>query len=1123
VQNYPAKQYKAAVQNWAITQDKRGLMYFANDLGVLEYDGISWRLIPTTNNSAVRSLSTDSEGTVYVGGSGEFGYLAPNSLGLLQYVSLKNKLPSDTLNFEDVWTTHATPDGIYFHTDNLLFRFNPKKQAFQTWKSLPESFFFLTFFVNNHLYVHDLTHGLHRLEDNRLVPVNLPDNFKEERIYTMLPFDRHRILIGTRNKGLFSYEPFASNPNEVLQKFETEVDTFLSKNQLYNGAVLPDGNFILCTRQGGVVLINRVGKKIGAVNQELGLTDENVRAAYISQDNMLWLALDNGISQANIYSPIRFWDETTGLRGTIRAITEFENKLYVATSLGVFYLSGTKFLPISGINTESWTLLNYQFVKKGINPTQQLLTGTNDGIFEIKGTQATLIKSTNKKQVLTLYQSRFEPKTVFVGMKGGLFSMQAENGVWQERMQFPEVQDEIYSLCEDNYGHIWFGTFIEGLGKIDLINPKQIIRYTQSAGLPSMRDNRVYWFQNQLLVATQTGLMEWGNGKFHSSSLLGEGFKNGSQGVYKLVADFEKNIWVADHNTQIHPIGAAIKQKNETYRWFDIPLRRLPEFSEPVLYPDSERAVWIGGSDGLFRYDRHISKHEFTPFYTLIREVKLGEDSVIFYGTNYEKIIRQKNIRQQIALNQPKELIPTFDFDNKFAIEFQFTAPYYDNESRTEYSHFLEGYDRGFLKQNGKNIDWSAWRKDSKVQYTNLYEGNYTFYVKARNVYGEESLLASYKFRILPPWYRTPLAYVTYTFIAILFIVGTIRFYTARLVRQKVRLEATVAKRTEEISQKNEKLEIQQKEILQKSADLHKTNETIRLQKALIERKNEDMTASINYASRIQKVMLPNLEAIEAAFPDSFILLKPRDIVSGDFYWFSETPMEPRFNKDPNLKNGTVSVFKGFFDGKKIIAAIDCTGHGIPGAFMSMMGDAYLDQIVNYEGVTQPHLILEELNYYIRAALKQDENENMDGMDMALCVINPNTATLEYAGAKNPIIYIQDGIATLIRGSKNGIGGFQFDSTEKEYTRHVISVDRPTSFYLFSDGMEDQFGGPKGKKFSTKRMQELFLAHQGKPMVEQKTLLENTLAAWMKDFEQVDDILVIGVHLNPAKFDEGYL
>jgi serine phosphatase RsbU (regulator of sigma subunit) len=520
----------------------------------------------------------------------------------------------------------------------------------------------------------------------------------------------------------------------------------------------------------------------------------------------------------------------------------------------------------------------------------------------------------------------------------------------------------------------------------------------------------------------------------------------------------------------------------------------LPEFSEPVIYPDKQGYVWIGGSEGLFRYDTHKKQRLNQPFYTLIRSVILGEDEIIFNGSFYTpQTDKLKN--NVVSTTQTQQLQVVFPFNPQFLIQFQFATPYFDNEFANEYSHFLKGYDK----------TWSSWSKDNKTQYNSLFEGKYTFYVKARNIYGKESIVSTYSFSITPPWYRLLGVRFIFILLILLLIWWGIRLYTQNLVRQKTKLEQIVAARTQEISLKN--------------VELEKQKEAISIQSHEIEKKNEDITASISYASRIQRAMLPRLEQIQEAFPDSFVWLQPKDIVSGDFYWFTETPLEPRFFKDPNIQNGKVSIFKGFGGGKKIIAAVDCTGHGIPGAFVSMMGDAYLNQIVNLENVSQAHLILKELHEYVRHALKQDDGENLDGMDMALCVIDPTNRDLEYAGAKNPLIYIQDNEIFIIKGDKYGIGGFQFEQGEKHFTRHTILLDKPTSFYLLSDGFEDQFGGEKGKKLSIKRIKELLLEHWQKPMSEQKEIYQQAFETWKADYPQVDDVLLLGVHINPSDFD----
>jgi serine phosphatase RsbU (regulator of sigma subunit) len=257
-----------------------------------------------------------------------------------------------------------------------------------------------------------------------------------------------------------------------------------------------------------------------------------------------------------------------------------------------------------------------------------------------------------------------------------------------------------------------------------------------------------------------------------------------------------------------------------------------------------------------------------------------------------------------------------------------------------------------------------------------------------------------------------------------------------------------------------------------------------------IRKSNEKTTASINYARRIQSAMLPDRAAMQKALPDSLIFFRPRDIVSGDFYWFLDK------------------------DDKVFIAAIDCTGHGVPGAFMSMIGNEFLNEIVTLQDIESPELVLAELHKKVRKALKQADSDNRDGMDVSLCVIDRANQVLEFAGAKSPLIYLRQNDAGQpevhhLKGDKNPIGGLQKEA-ERVFTKHLVPLDKPTSFYIFTDGFQDQFGGPEGRKFSIGQMKDLFLANYQMPMDRQRGLLRNTLTEWMGNEKQIDDILLLG-------------
>jgi serine phosphatase RsbU (regulator of sigma subunit)/HAMP domain-containing protein len=259
-------------------------------------------------------------------------------------------------------------------------------------------------------------------------------------------------------------------------------------------------------------------------------------------------------------------------------------------------------------------------------------------------------------------------------------------------------------------------------------------------------------------------------------------------------------------------------------------------------------------------------------------------------------------------------------------------------------------------------------------------------------------------------------------------------------------------------------------------------------QRESIQKSNEKITASINYASRIQSAMLPDLAEISRCLPDSFVFFRPRDIVSGDFYWLQEK------------------------DGKILLAAVDCTGHGVPGAFMSMIGIDMLNEIVNGKGITEPDQILNLMHRRIRQALKQEITQNRDGMDIALCVIDEKGRQLTFSGAKTSIVYCQNDQLLEIKGNNVPIGGLQREQ-DRIFTRHVISTETPTTFYLFTDGYKDQFGGNSNTKLTARAFKQLLFSMHKQPADAQKTALANHLEEWMGTHPQLDDILVIGVKI----------
>lgn len=280
---------------------------------------------------------------------------------------------------------------------------------------------------------------------------------------------------------------------------------------------------------------------------------------------------------------------------------------------------------------------------------------------------------------------------------------------------------------------------------------------------------------------------------------------------------------------------------------------------------------------------------------------------------------------------------------------------------------------------------------------------------------------------------------------------------------------------------------------------LNLQNIEIQNQRDHIQKQNENINKSINYAQGIQKALLPPQTSLQAIFPESFIFFRPRDVVSGDYYWFKE--LTTGFGQ--NEKTGKIAI-----------SAIDCTGHGVPGAFLSMIGYNLLDDIV-YRGINKPGEILKELNNGIRRTLRQDETENRDGMDMALCVVDLNKKVVEFSGAKNPLVYVANDEVFRIRGDKESIGG-GMGYMENDFTTHSIQIEHPTWFYMFSDGFIDQFGGADGRKFMIKNFIDFLASISILPPDQQREMLKNTLKDWLgTKYTQVDDILVVGFKVMP--------
>jgi serine phosphatase RsbU (regulator of sigma subunit) len=384
---------------------------------------------------------------------------------------------------------------------------------------------------------------------------------------------------------------------------------------------------------------------------------------------------------------------------------------------------------------------------------------------------------------------------------------------------------------------------------------------------------------------------------------------------------------------------------------------------------------------------------------------------------------------------------------------FEYIGLHFSNHKKNRYQYKLEGYDDSWSEITDKT---------QTEQYKKLPHGSYTFKIMAANcddIWTPEPV--SFSFSITPPFWKTKLFYGLEIILGISLIILFIKVRERKLQRDKKVLAQRVKERTIEIEKQRDKIAEQ----------------------------NREITSSIVYAQRIQSAVLPDEEYTHNILPQHFILFKPRDIVSGDFYWMTE---------------------KGKYI---LISAADCTGHGVPGAFMSMLGVSLLNEIVNIKKELAANEILESLRVNIKETLSQrgKKDEARDGMDIALCILDFDNLTAQFSGAYNPLLLIRNSEQIIFKGDKMPIGIHV--GKEKPFTNHDFKLAKGDMIYMYSDGYADQFGGPEEKKFKSCSFRELLLKIHNDPLEKQKQILDKTISEWQGNLNQIDDILVIGIRV----------
>lgn len=779
VRNYDHRDFGAEVQNWDVLQGDNGIVYFANNAGVLEFDGRTWRVIELPSHVGVRSLARDSRehGRIYVGAMGDFGFLTPDAAGELVFKSL---LPSEARRergFNEIINPVVTTSGIYFNLRRSVCRWLDDQLRCRDTEA-PISGIFA---ADDRAFVQQANAGLLEIVDSSVRPVPGGERFAGEDITFVLSYpvgESQRLLIGTRRFGLFLHD------GQSFQPFGSDLRDPRKEDQLLGAAVLADRSLALATRLRGVLVADEHGHLRQQIDRTRGLMTNHVHAVWPDQQGGLWLALQHGISRIELGSPFSVFNESSGLEPEWREIIRHQGVLYVRGYKGLFKSSVSfdrsdprqrtprlQFSRVAELEPPVWS-----FVAIG----ESLLVSSRDGVHEIRGGQTRRI-ATYASTPMALYGARTDPSRVYVGLADGLASVRMTGGMWRDEGRIEGIDETITSIAEGQGEDLWLVARGQRIIRLRFADaPAAAGGQRLAAGRPA----RVFPLEpdilkgrvtvrhiaNRAVFLAEDGIFEFDDttGSFTPVVSLGGLVRAGRRSFSWIAEDPHGNLWVASRKPGA--VDLLWKQPDGSYVPDNADLRQIPVWS---IYPDPQGSlVWFCTPDYLLRYDPSI-RSDASRFATLVRRVATEGDVTLYGG-----VVPSGSGAAQDAPQSGAVLGPGFN-----SLRFDFAAPRFDDAERNEFQSYLEGFDSG----------WSAWSRESSRAYTNLPEGHYRFRARGRDVRGEVGEEAVFAFTILPPWYRTTWAYFLYASLLCGCLVAARKLHVRRtrlkLERERERLE----------------------------------------------------------------------------------------------------------------------------------------------------------------------------------------------------------------------------------------------------------------------------------------------------------------------------------------------
>ncbi|QOG00634.1 triple tyrosine motif-containing protein [Flavobacterium sp. MDT1-60] len=807
ITNYNPKTYKAASENCDLVQDSKGMMFFANHFGIMQFDGVRWNIVTQPENkSMVRSLAIDKKDKMYVGAQGDFGYAVQLPNGQYKYTSLVKLLPASAKNFGDVLHTVIRNNEVIFFSNEAIFIYRKNKI-----KVIQSPAKFDAFFeIGKVIYVSDNARGLLKLENGTLVTI--PNSMQFIGLKIRKIFDtKDGLVLLTQKNGLFTYKK-----NE-LKPFVTKADALLKQNQISTAILLSDGYFGIGTRQSGLIVLDSAGNLIQHINKQMGLQNEYVTNLKVDVAGSLWVTLKEGVSLIQISSPLSKILDASSSETKIYCSKIYQNKLYIATDNGVFWMDwedykkdqhkNVHFQHISGMSENVWNIGVFG---------NSLLAFEKNGIFEIKGNSAQLLAKTDGAWQGVIVPNHAD--LLLVGGYNGLYLLKKINNSWVFQHKIKGFEESSRVIETDAAGNIWIAHGYKGIYKLKFNKTFDTVLniqfYNQEAGFPSSLFLNTFKINNQILFGTTKGVYKQNSAQ--NKMIPDPVFRKylGMQNHIRLLKeDHQNNIWyVSGENT-----GKMSQKTGGNFDVEELPFRKLRYLYVPGfenIQTTTNGDVFFGTQDGLIHYNKMKTKSYQFKYKAVISEVKciFPKDSLLF-SSRYD--VLSTNIK-----SDEKVFCPDLPYSNN-ALHFSFASLCYDEADATKYEYWLEGFEP----------KWSEWSLQTEKEYTNLPENEYIFHVRAKNIYDVVSEEAVFKFEVLPPWYRTTWAYILY-----LVLFGV-------LIYAIIKYQKNLAERDREQLILN-----QEKELLRNRAELNEQKLTLEQENMVIMRENLEATINLKNA-----------------------------------------------------------------------------------------------------------------------------------------------------------------------------------------------------------------------------------------------------------------------------------